>query len=536
MREPFRYLGPAGGDPRLGGDVFDRRLFDHMVEHFNTAGDTRPRQRTYPDYIDLTNDAAPAGVEPRAWLGARHDLLERAREYKEMLCDLGLGEDIPQEIVLPEILGRSQAEPLRMTRRQFHELIKEQIEATGREVRRLLGEFGVRPTEIDRVVLAGGSTRVPAVKTLLKSIFDFAPNDTLEPDKAVAIGAAIYDQLRFIIKLPEKTLTVPIGIRVTKLYKESIVGSISAEVERRDFFEEVLPRGTPYLGEATKLVTTVRDNQKTMRFRIYQNDGETGGGVCQPSDLMAWFDLTLPSPAQKPKGQAKVELTFILNGNGTTVDVRAVEKTTNLTVERQIEFASRDKEPPDDEGSGAADIVIAMDTTGSMGPYIKNMQRLTKEFARRVGESGVDYRLALVDYRDVKRRERLNVYPFTTSVEEFQRLVDRMDADGGGDEPESSVDAIERALELNVRPEAQRIIILITDASTHDPSAAGTSLGALADRLQREAVALYVVSKPHLRELYGRLITERGRFYEMGRSFDDILTDVAKEIRDITVV
>ena len=528
---PFRHLGPPGGDPRLGGDVFDQRLFERMMEHFNAAGGSGSAQRGYPACVDLTQPA-PSGVAPAEWMGAQQRLLEAARLFKEQVCDPGLDDDDPHSVILPELLGRSQPEPFVLTRAAFQTLIADQVERTGAEVLRLLNEFGVDRREIDRVVLAGGSTRIPAVKTLLKRIFGFAPDDRFEADKAVALGAALYGELRELHEIEPLPLflTVPIGIKVTRQVKESIIGGIGRETEQGGLFQEVLPRGTRCPGDGMLTVTTVQDQQKRLRFEIYQQDG--GDGACQPSDLMAWFDLALPERARGPRGAPRVAITFTLNPSGTQVDVAAVEQQTGLAVTRQLWLKQRDAPPL--SPAGQADIVVAMDTTGSMGPYIDDMRRLTGQFAAKLCASGVDYRLALIDYGDLKLNEPLNVHPFTSDVADFRGHLDDLRAAGGGDEPESSLDAIEQALDLAYRDTAQRVVILITDASAHDPSTRGTPLPALARRLQEERTALYVVSAPKQHEQYGELIT-LGRFYEMGRCFDDILDDVAQEICDVAV-
>jgi Mg-chelatase subunit ChlD len=429
-----------------------------------------------------------------------------------------------------------------MARNEFDGLIADKMEATGREVDRLLAECKVSKDDIDRVVLAGGSTRIPKVSALLREKFGFAPNNTLEPDKAIAMGAAIYAALRTVPGhvQPKKLLPIPVGLKVTRRTFESIVGEIGHEGEERNAFEEVLPRGLPCPGEATRTVTTVRHNQQKLMFQIYQNNGEEGAGLCQPHDFMGWFELTLPQAARGPKGVPQVAITFSINEAATMLDVWAVEALSGQKVDTHLVLGQLDVEPPpeDSGGSGIADVVFVVDTTGSMGSYIDGMKRRVNEFASKLGESGIDYRLALVDFRDLRLKERLNVHPFETNVAAFKRLVDTMGPGGGGDEPESALDGLEAALGLSFRPEAQKIFVLITDASTHDPSTRGTSLKQVGTKLKEASVAMYVVSMAHhLSRQYRQLIdaTEIGRPYEMGQPFDDILDGIVSDIRDVTL-
>jgi molecular chaperone DnaK len=544
VADRLRSLGPAGGDPRLGGDVFDQRLFERMVEHFNTGGKEAPAQRTYPGYFDFTKGPPPE-VDARQWVRARQDLLDTARAFKQVLGDVARDPELPYETMLPEVFDTVQPVPFAMNRTEFETLIADRLDDAATEVRRLLAELKVDAGDVDRVILAGGSTRIPAIRAQVEEMFGYRPHDTLEPDKAIAIGAVIYWALDFLSGVrradrvgPTQYLTVPIGLKVTSTVRESIMGDIGHDREVRDTFHVVLPRGMTCPGSETVTVSTTRDRQRTLRFQLYQQESEIGSGSCHPDDFMGGFELKLPDGALQPKGVPRVDITFDLNANGTEVAVSAIESRTGLHVDSQFQVAGRGVPiPEDNEGTGIADIVVAMDTTGSMHNQIAEMKRLTQEFAARVGASGIDFRLALIDFRDLKRNERMTVHPFTADVDEYQRRINTMTHAGGGDTPESALDALERALELDFRDGAQKVLILITDAPPHDPAMSGRSASQVADLLREAGAAIYIVAPPGLRTLYGRLIdADRGRFYEMGERFDGILDNIATEIRDISIV
>jgi molecular chaperone DnaK len=539
--ELFSIEGPPAGDPRLGGDAFDRRLIERMVEHFNQRDGALPETRDYPDYLDLTSDP-PASVDSATWADAQQRFADAARGLKEQLCQPLVAGDIPFEAMLPEVLDRRQTEPFRMTLDEFHALIADDIAATGREVERLLKAIPRRPEDVDRVVLAGGSSLVPAVATELKRIFGTEPNASLDPARSIAIGAAIHGELRKLLDPPPPPMPVDLGIRVTRRQEVQILGPAATKSsEIADAFEVVVPVGTPLPAIASKRVTTTRDGQRTMLFQIYQNDDPGSERTCRPDDLYSCLELRLPEAAIGPRGTAVVELTFSVNRQATELDITAREVTTGalVTSSMSLKETGTDLQCLEETGSGQVDIVVAMDTTASMQPWIDRMQEHTMAFADTLASSGVDFRLAAIDFKDLRRNEAMRAYPFTDSVSGFKKTVAGMTAFGGGDQPESALDAIAKALEMPGRDDVQRVVILITDAPAHDPGQNGLTLDALAGRLASERAALYVVSTVQFRrKQYQRLIESaaNGQFFEMGRPFDAVLHDIATEIRDISVV
>jgi hypothetical protein len=140
------------------------------------------------------------------------------------------------------------------------------------------------------------------------------------------------------------------------------------------------------------------------------------------------------------------------------------------------------------------DIVVMFDCTGSMGPYIQGMKDMTISFSRDLEANNIDARLGLVEYRDVKIGEATRVHGFASTADEFRRWVGALDATGGGDEPESAIDAGFSALQgMPFRDGATRIFVWITDASYHEPAENGQTMETLVRELTAKRTVAYVI-------------------------------------------
>ena len=175
-----------------------------------------------------------------------------------------------------------------------------------------------------------------------------------------------------------------------------------------------------------------------------------------------------------------------------------------------------------------AAIVFLMDTTGSMARWIEGLKAKCIDLSERLAGRGMDFRLCLIGFGDVRQREPITVRPFRSAAREFQDDVRRVPRTGGGDAPESSVEAIEKALSLTLPEGYQPFFIHITDAPCHRPG----ELPRLARELEGRGVTMFVVSQGLLRSWYERLCVCGGKFYAMGgRDFPDILMDIADIIK-----
>lgn len=204
----------------------------------------------------------------------------------------------------------------------------------------------------------------------------------------------------------------------------------------------------------------------------------------------------------------------------TGIDFRVVYRGGWTRSEQQQHFAVTGK-------SGAVDIVFLLDTTKSMDPFIEGLKKKCIDFAAVVRKDGYDCRLGLIGFGDVQEREKITVFEPTDDLQIFQTRVGTVPRTTGGDEPESSVEALREALRLQYRGGATVCFVHITDAGCHHRE----QLPKVREELRERGVVTYVVSLNRFANLYQQLCINGGKFYAIeDAKFDDILLGVAKSI------
>lgn len=198
-----------------------------------------------------------------------------------------------------------------------------------------------------------------------------------------------------------------------------------------------------------------------------------------------------------------------------------------------VDFAGEGEQRP-------VDIVFVFDTTSSMGGEIDGAIRSSVAFADQLRAANRDFRLGLVAFGDEIRTVANSDLSLTADESEFAGWVSQLQAVGGGDDPEASLDALKRATTFHFRPDAQKVLLLITDAAPHEAGdGSGSSrltAAALAPQLRASGFVVYAVAAddPRFRALAGET---GGRFYELTRSTDfsgminEIGGDIAKQYR-----
>lgn len=171
-----------------------------------------------------------------------------------------------------------------------------------------------------------------------------------------------------------------------------------------------------------------------------------------------------------------------------------------------------------------ADIVILMDTTGSMNPSIAALKEKCATFSEKLEKQALRHRFALIGFGDRHEGPWLDQYELTSDIRRFTASVADLRRFDGGDFPESALDALEAALELPLDGEAIRRFYLVTDADYHEPSGSGLTAEDLAERLRTERVSLRVFSKPEHRAKYATLLGDTGKFLEI-ENFGAVLTE-----------
>jgi hypothetical protein len=173
------------------------------------------------------------------------------------------------------------------------------------------------------------------------------------------------------------------------------------------------------------------------------------------------------------------------------------------------------------------EVVFLMDVTSSMQPFIDGLKDKCIAFADEIRREGIDCRLGLVGFGDVNLNEPFTIFKPNADANEFQNAVAALQLTSGGDIDESSVEAIEQAMDMEFRPHTRICFVHITDAGCHNRQ----RIPELASSLKENKVVTYVISKPNLRSLYSRLCVNGGSFHAIGESsFESILKEVAKSI------
>ena len=342
----------TSGDTKLGGDDFDKKIIDWICEEFKKQ-----------EGMDLTNDKQ-----------AMQRIKEAAEKAK---CELS--SVVETSISLPYITADANGPKhleLSLSRAKFEELSYDLLERCKKPVEQALSDAGLSKSEINEVVLVGGSTRIPAVQQLVKDYTGKEPNQSVNPDEVVAVGAAVQagvlaGEVKDIVLLDVTPLTLGI---------ETLGGVMTP----------LVPRNTTIPVSKSQVFSTAENNQTAVDINILQGERP----MSSDNKSLGMFRLEGIAPAMR--GIPQIEVTFDIDANG-IVNVSAKDKATGKEQKITITNSSNLSEQDIDKMVKEAEANAAEDKKKKEEAEIKNnansliasSERIVKDFEGKISEEDV---------------------------------------------------------------------------------------------------------------------------------------------------
>ena len=405
----------TSGDTHLGGDDFDQKVMDWLAEEFKKA-----------EGIDLKNDKQ-----------AMQRLKEAAEKAK---CELS--SVVETNINLPFITADANGPKhldMTLSRAKFEELSHDLLERCKKPVEQAIKDAGISKNEINEVVLVGGSTRIPAVQALVKEYTGKEPNQSVNPDEVVAVGAAVQagvlaGEVKDIVLLDVTPLTLGI---------ETLGGVMTPLVQRN----------TTIPVSKSQVFSTADDNQTAVDIHVLQGERP----MAKDNKSLGMFRLDGIPPAMK--GMPQIEVTFDIDANG-IVNVTAKDKATNkeqkitITNSSNLSESDIDKMVKEAEANATEDKKKKeeAETKNNAESMISAADRIVKDFEGKISDSD---KTKLEEQKTALRK----ALDENKGHEEIKKLSEEL---------QQTMYAISQAAYAQVQQEGQ-------DAKTADDSNAGSS-------------------------------------------------------------
>ncbi len=374
----------TSGDTQLGGNDFDRKIVDWLAEQFlETEG------------VDLRRDRQ-----------ALQRLYEASEKAKIELSGVGVT-DINLPFITATEDGPKHLEA-RLTRPQFEGLCGDLISRLRRPLKRAMSDAGLSPVQIDEVVLVGESTRIPLVQQLVRSLIDREPNQNVNPDEVVAVGAAIQAG---ILTSEVKDILL-LDVTPLSLGLETIGGVM----------KKLIPRNTTIPVRRSDIFSTADNNQTLVEIHVLQGEREMGSD----NKSLGRFKLTGIPPA--PRGVPQVQVAFDIDANG-ILQVTALDKTTGREQSVTIQGASTLSESEVNEMIREAEKFAQIDRERRERVEKRNRaQTLANEAERQIREVALDFGTQFAGVH--RRRIEALVQELRQAIaRDDERAIDRTQSD-----------------------------------------------------------------------------------------------------------
>ncbi|MGZ4134628.1 MAG: molecular chaperone DnaK [Tumebacillaceae bacterium] len=378
----------TSGNNRLGGDDFDQKVIDHLVETFKKENG-----------IDLSKDKM-----------AMQRLKDAAEKAKKELSGV-MATTISLPFISMDAEGPKHLE-VNLTRAKFDELTADLVEATMVPTRQALKDSGLSLNEIDKVVLVGGSTRIPAVVEAVKKLIGKEPSKGVNPDEVVAIGAAVQGG----VLTGEVKDVVLLDVTPLSLGIETMGGVMTRMIDRN----------TTIPTSKSQVYSTAADNQTSVEIHVLQGERE----FARDNKTLGRFTLSDIPPA--PRGIPQIEVTFDIDANG-IVNVNAKDlgtgKSQKITItsntglsDDEIDRMVKEAEANAEEDRKRREEV---DTRNNADSLVYQTEKTLKDLEGKVDQADIDKANAAKD-KVKSALEGTDIEAIKSASEELSEVVQQL--------------------------------------------------------------------------------------------------------------